>query len=146
MILASAMLMLAVAAQRDDASVKGSRKDAELAMAEFAACEVRSDKGRAAALAFTREVAGTPSDYPKRLVRSLCARRGTTMRFNAELFRMSLFPVLYARDYGALTAPRGSSAGRISGAWRNTVADLRTSSALPCQPMLPGRMSNGTGQ
>jgi hypothetical protein len=100
MILAPALLLAASAIQADPAGIPGSRKEAEQAMARFAMCEVGTERGRKAALAFTREVDGTPSDYPQRLIKSSCAPRGTTMRFKPELFRMALFPALYARDYG----------------------------------------------
>ena len=98
------VLALAAAQGSPPNSFPGSRKDAERAMAAFAACEVKSAKGRAAALAYTREVAGTPSDYPQRLIKSPCAARGTSLRFQPELFRMALFPALYARDFGKAPA------------------------------------------
>lgn len=76
-----------------------SRREAEQTMAEFLRCEVKSAKGRAAALAFTREVAGSPSTYPQRLIKSSCAPRGSRMAMNPEMVRMSLFSALYARDF-----------------------------------------------
>ncbi|KZE18716.1 MULTISPECIES: hypothetical protein [Sphingomonas] len=101
MIALSVMAAAVLAAQADGpSSFKGSRRDAELAMTEFAMCEVRSPKGRAAALAYGREVPGTPSTYRDRLVKSLCAPSGTSMSFNPELFRMTIYPALYAKDFG----------------------------------------------
>ncbi len=95
-----ALLLAATVAQvAPTGEYAGSPKEAELAMAAFAACEVRSASGKRAALAYTREAEDTPSNYPARLANSPCARTGTTLRFNGQLFRMVLFPALYARDY-----------------------------------------------
>ncbi len=93
-------LFLAGVQDMSGVPIAGSREDAERAMAAFARCEVKSASGRAAALAFTREVEGTPSDYPQRLKSSSCAARGTSLSFRPTLFRLALFPALYARDYG----------------------------------------------
>lgn len=106
--IAAALLIVAATAggaQEEPGYTAASRKDAERTMADFARCEVKSSDGRAAALAFGREVAGTPSTYAQRLIKSRCARGGTQMRLNPELFRMSIFPALYSRDFGKASLP-----------------------------------------
>ena len=108
-----ALLAAPALAQEEPGYTAASRKDAERAMADFARCEVNSTAGRAAALAFGREVAGTPSTYAQRLIKSSCAPRGTQMRFRPELFRMALFPALYTREYSK-SAPADLSAAPAS--------------------------------
>jgi hypothetical protein len=107
-------LLLAAGPAREEvrfhADSTASRAEAERTMADFSKCVVENRRLRPKAEAFLRLIPETPAfrDAGVRIATPDCMPRSflrTQLRFNAKLFRQTLYSALYQHDFGRSPPP-----------------------------------------
>jgi hypothetical protein len=88
-------------AYADDGMEKSSARDAEKAMADFAKCVIGSKKRQERALAYLMIPNGDPKQNIEgsAIAKSECARPGSQMRFQGDLFAGTIYTALYRKSY-----------------------------------------------